>query len=82
MATQIESASTPEQHQKLADEYRAKATEARDLAQKHRGMAKMYGRGKQVVSQGPHCNRIADRHDQNAADYDAMAAAHAAQAQK
>lgn len=80
----IESASTPAQHQALADHFRAQAAGARREAERHRAMAKSYGGGKLVVAeaQRKHCENLAKSFDAQAADYDAMAAAHDAEAKK
>lgn len=45
-------------------------------------MADGYAKGKSVLSQAPHCQSIAKRLDENAADYDALATAHAEQAKQ
>ena len=79
---QIAAASTPAQHEELASEYRAQATEAREKAEKHRRMAKRYEQGKSVLSQAGHCNSLAKRYEENAKDYDALADAEAAEAKK
>ena len=80
----IESASTPAQHQALADYYKAKASEAKKEAENHRAMAKTYGGQKATVSaaQMDHCNKLASLLDSEAAEYDSLASAHAAAAKK
>ena len=81
METEIGAASTPAQHQALADQYKAKAAESREQADYHRRMAKRYEQGKSILSQAGHCSSIAKRLDENAKDYDALAATEAKAAQ-
>ena len=76
LEAEIAAASTPAQHEALAQQYHAKAADARAAAERHRGMAKVYQSGKSVMSQAPHCTSLARRYDENAADYDALAATH------
>jgi len=79
----IESASSPAQHQALADHFRAQAAGARREAERHRTMAKSYGGGKPPAeAQRKHCENLAKSFDAQAADYDALAAAHDAEAKK
>ena len=81
----IESASTPAQHQALADHYSARAAAARREAERHRAMAKVYSRtrlGKAPGLPGTHCTKLAEGFDAQASEYDALAAAHAAEAKK
>jgi hypothetical protein len=78
----IESASTPKDHQALAKYYSAKAAEARKDAESHRLMAKTYGgvKGSQVAIMKDHCEKLATLSDDQAKEFDAMAAAHEAAA--
>ncbi len=80
----IQSASTPAQHQALADYYKAKAAEAKKEAENHRAMAKTYGGQKASISaaQMEHCNKLASLMDSEAAEYEQLASAHAAAAKK
>jgi len=80
----IEGASTPAQHQALADYYKAKAADARKEAENHRAMAKTYGSQKATISaaQMDHCNKLASLSDSQAAEWEQLAAAHAAAAKK
>ncbi len=80
----IESASTPAQHQALADYYKAKAADAKKEAANHRAMAKTYGGQKASISaaQMDHCNKLASLMDSEAAEYEALASAHATAAKK
>ena len=73
-------ASTPEQHQALADHYRSEATKARSQAELHRRMEKRYGTTKTGAQQKPHCAKLAANLDDMATQYDALAAGHDAQA--
>jgi len=79
---QITAASTPEQHKALAEQYEAMAADSREKAALHSRMAERYKQGKSVLDQSGHCSSIASREEQNAADYEAMAKAHAAAATK
>lgn len=73
-----EAASTPEQHQALADYYRKKADDARAEVTKHRHMANSF------VSRSPngqtamrnHCAALSDAASKAATEYDAMAKLH------
>jgi hypothetical protein len=73
-----EAATTPEQHQTLADFYKQKAADAREEATKHRNMAST------LVSRSPdpqtamrnHCAALADAATKAAAEYDALAKLH------
>jgi hypothetical protein len=80
----IESASTPAEHQALADHFRARAGSARRAAEHHRAMAKSYAGGKAAVaeSQRAHCTKLAESFDAQAAEYDELAAIHDAEAKK
>jgi hypothetical protein len=79
----IESASTPAQHQALADQFKSKAAAARREAARHRAMGKAYAGGRMARSPQPpstHCTKLADLYDAQANEYDALAAAHEAEA--
>jgi hypothetical protein len=80
----IESASTPKEHQALANYYTGKAAEARKEAEGHRSMAKAYGgaKGSQLATMKDHCEKLATLSDAEAKEFDAMAEAHAAAAKK
>ena len=80
----IESANTPAQHQALAEHFRAKANAARAEAKDHRSMADSYGGTKLMVAaaQRKHCNDIAANLEAQAKSYEALAAAHEAEAKK
>lgn len=79
----IESASTPAQHQALAAHFKARAEAARKEAARHRAMGKVYSGGRMARSPQPpgtHCTKLADMYDAQATEYDALAAAHEAEA--
>jgi len=78
----IESASTPAQHQALAQHFRAKAAEARADAKRHRSMADSYAGTKLVIAaaQRKHCNDLAVSLEAQAKLYDELAAGHEAEA--
>ena len=78
----IESASSPKDHQALAKYYAGKAAEARKEAESHRAMAKTYGgvKGSQIAMMKDHCDKLATLSDDQAKEFDAMAAAHEAAA--
>ena len=81
----VETASTPAQHQALADHYHARAAAARREAERHRKMAKVYGGTRSYRSQRPpgtHCTKLAAGFDAQATEYDALAATHEAEAKK
>jgi hypothetical protein len=81
----IESASTPAQHEALAKHFRARAEAARNEAARHRAMGKSYAGGRMARSPQPpstHCTKLADSFDAQAAEYDALAAAHEAEAKQ
>jgi hypothetical protein len=81
--TMVETASTPAQHQALADHFHARAEAARRAATRHRAMGKVYGGGRMARSPHPpstHCTKLADMFDAQATEYDALAAAHEAEA--
>jgi hypothetical protein len=80
----IESASTPRQHQALADHFRARAAEERKDAERHRQMGRAYTGGKlgTAQTQSMHCQRIAESKEAMAAEYEKLAEVHEAEAKK
>ena len=78
----VEFASTPAEHRALAAHFRTEAAAARREAARHRSMAKHYAGGKlmQRDAARAHCDRLAKRAEQSAAEYDGLAAAHEAEA--
>lgn len=83
---QIEAATTRADHEALAVHYDKAAGEARATAAEHHRMANSYGgayaTGRGGASMPAHCNAIARRYEEIAADYDAMAAVHRQTAQQ
>ena len=79
-----ESASTPEQHLALAEYYKDKAAEAQAEVKLHEGMALSYSSRSPGAAAGManHCNSLAKSAKAEAADYEAMAAFHEAEAKK
>ncbi len=77
-----ETATTPAQHQALAKYYRAKAADAKAEAETHRSMMKSYSgvRMSDAKARAEHCNKLASLGDQEAAEYEKLAASHEAQA--
>jgi hypothetical protein len=78
-----ETASTPAQHQALAKYYRAKAADAKAEAASHRTMAKSYASGASIPlakQRAEHCEKIAKLSDDQAAEYEKLAASHESQA--
>lgn len=78
----VEFASTPAEHRAVAAHFRAEAAEARREAARHRSMAKHYAGGKLMQREAAraHCERLAKRAEQSAAEYDGLAASHEAEA--
>ncbi len=77
-----ETATTPAQHQALAKYYRAKAADAKAEAETHRSMVKSYSgvRISDAKARAEHCDKLASLGDQQAAEYEKLAASHEAQA--
>ena len=78
-----ETASTPAQHQALAKYYRAKAADAKAEAESHRTMAKNYSAGVSMPlakQRAEHCGKLAKLADDQAAEYEKLAASHESQA--
>ncbi len=78
----IEEAQSPTQHQALAKHFRAEASKARALAERHASMARSYQRAKKVNKQGArnHCLRIAEQQREIASQFDGLAEMHEAAA--
>lgn len=76
----VESASTPAQHKALAEYYKAKAAGLKEEADRHRSMAKSYSGTKLTAAQAmrEHCTKLASLADEQAAEYEKMAAMHEA----
>ena len=77
---QIETAHSRADHDALATYYSGEVAKARAMVAEHREMGRRYqaaptlGRG--GASMPAHCNAIADRYEEIASRFDAMAAAH------
>ena len=82
--TMIESASTPAQHEALAQHFHGKAEEARKEAKRHLSMGKSYaGRTWTVAaSQSKHCKELAANLESQAKLYDELAAGHESEAKQ
>ena len=77
----VDSASTPAQHQALARYFRAKAAEAKALAQTHQAMSRSYaGKPGEIRNMNKHCDQIAKLNEDLAAQYESMAKAEEAAA--
>jgi hypothetical protein len=76
----VETASTPAQHEALAEYDSAKPAALKAEAADHRAMAKSYGGTKLASAQAmvEHCNELASLADAQAAEYEHMASMHAA----
>lgn len=74
----IESASTPKEHQALANYYAGQAAAARKDAEYHRAMGKAYSGGKitQLAMMKDHCEKLAVLSDDEAKEFDMMASMH------
>lgn len=74
----IESASTPKQHEALANYYKGKAAAERKEAAEHKKMGAAYGGTKMTAAAAmrEHCDKLAAAHESAAKEYDALAAEH------
>jgi hypothetical protein len=74
----IEMASTPQEHQAVAQHYKMKAAEAREDARRHEGMARVYaGGGRNAQPRGQqHCENLAAKFEEIAVEYDELAKLH------
>lgn len=72
----IEMASTPQEHQAVAQHYTSKAAEARADARRHEGMARTYASGGRNRPQRAHCLALAEKYNEIAAEYDQLAKLH------
>ena len=81
LAVLVDSASTPAQHQALARYYRAKAADAKALAETHQAMSRSYsGKPGELRNMNKHCDQIAKLNQDLAAQYEGMAKAEEAAA--
>jgi hypothetical protein len=74
----VEMASTPAEHQAVAHHYTVKAAEAREEARRHEGMARVYAgsRNAQPQRARQHCENLAKKFEEVAAEYDELAKFH------
>ena len=72
----VDSASTPAQHQALARYFRAKAADAKALADLHMSMGRSYsGKPGELRNMKQHCDQIAKLNQDLAAQYESLAKA-------
>jgi hypothetical protein len=74
----VEMASTPQEHQAVAGHYRMRAQEARDEARRHQEMGRIYAARRGTTPQvgRQHCERLAQKYNEIATDFDALAELH------
>ena len=73
----IETASTPEDHTKIAEYYEKQAGEAERKANFHASMGEAYkNRGKPLPGLAKHCESLAKKYTEAAEEYKAMAIEH------
>jgi len=73
----IEMASTPQEHQAVAQHYTMKAAEAREESRRHEGMARVYAGGGRSQPRGrQHCENLAAKFEEIAVEYDELAKLH------
>jgi hypothetical protein len=75
-------ADTPAEHQAVADYFRSKAKDARAQAESHARMGQNYSGGKMrdKTEMQNHCKKIVDAQEALAAEYEALAKLHEAEA--
>jgi len=79
----VDSASTPAQHQALASYFRAKAADAKALADLHMSMSRSYsGKPGELRNMNKHCDQIVKLNRDLAAQYESLAKAEEAAAGK
>jgi hypothetical protein len=79
----VDSADTPAQHQALARYFRARAAEAKALAETHQAMSRSYsGKPGEIRNMNKHCDQIAKLNQDLAAQYESLAKAEEAAAGK
>jgi hypothetical protein len=77
----VESADTPAQHQALARYFRAKAADAKALAELHVAMSRSYaGKPGELRAMRKHCDEIVKLNQELAAQYESLAKAEEAAA--
>ena len=79
----MDSANTPAQHQALARYFRAKAADAKALADLHASMSRSYsGKPGELRNMNKHCDQIVKLNQDLAAQYESLAKAEEAAAGK
>jgi hypothetical protein len=79
----VDSADTPAQHQALARYFRARAAEAKALAETHQTMSRSYsGKPGEIRNMNKHCDQIAKLNQDLAGQYESLAKAEEAAAGK
>lgn len=83
MSKLIETASTPEDHMKIAGFYEKEAAKLEEKANSHAAMADAYRRRtKPVPGMAQHCSNLSKKYKDAAAEYRAMASEHTKMAQE
>lgn len=79
----VEQADTPQEHAALAAHFRDKAERQRGMAEHHRRMMEGYRHEKLALTrkQREHCRKLIRLNEELAAEYEAMAENHAAEAE-
>jgi hypothetical protein len=74
----IEMANTAQEHQAVAQHYRMKAQEARDEAERHEEMGRVYASRRSSTPQRgrQHCENLAKQFESIAGEYDELAKLH------
>jgi hypothetical protein len=79
----VDSATTPAQHQALARYFRAKAADAKALAEAHQAMSRSYsGKPGELRNMKSHCDQIVKLNQDLAMQYESLAKAEEAAAGK
>lgn len=83
MSKLIETASTPEDHMKIAGFYEKEAAKLEEKASSHAAMADAYKkRTKPIPGMVQHCSNLSQKYKDAAAEYRAMASGHMKMAQE
>jgi hypothetical protein len=78
----VEMASTPAQHTALASHYVASAAAARKNQDGHEQMARAYAASGRGAPMRGHCERLAQKDGESAAEYDELAKFHTAESKR
>lgn len=76
----VEMADTAAEHQALATHYTALAERARSDVRRHEQLARLYARTNSSRQLSGHCERLAQKYSEIAAEYDELAKLHADEA--